>query len=285
MRFALLAAAFALLPSSALAQPASAQAMYVERRGLLEADAQCDLFAPEMRAALQAGAGQARGALLRGGWTQDRVAELERAAINAARARACGDARTSAAAERARAGFVPWTRAASMSFPGAERTWVARRIPDSTRWRLTQSITSPISALFGVRDDVEGGQHLTLVLPLAAGVVAPASAQMQMRDPARANANILDLRGRTIVGLEAGAPAPANAVRFFASARHVERLEDGRRQAVLQFPVTAFEAMFALDPRETIAIELETGGRRQRLLVEVGDIAAARSFLVIGARS
>jgi hypothetical protein len=36
-----------------------------------------------------------------------------------------------------------------------------------------------------------------------------------------------------------------------------------------------------LDPRETIEIRLESGRASQRLLVEVGDIAAARAFLTI----
>lgn len=275
MRFLPLAGLLLLTPAIASAQTPSAQALYVERRGLLELDVQCRLLAPEMRAALEAGAGQARGALLRGGWTPARVGELEAAAVNAARARRCGDPRTSAAVESARAGFVSWTRAATMTFPGSERTWTARRIPDATRWRLAQDIVSPVRATFGVREDDAGRQHLTLVMP--ANGPAPASAQMLLRNPSRTSANLLDLRGRTVRGLEAGAPAPATASRYFASARRI----DGN-VLTFEFPDAVFEAMCALDPRESVVILV---GERQRLLVEVGDIAAARAFLVIGARS
>ncbi|MBS0384568.1 MAG: hypothetical protein JSS00_04380, partial [Proteobacteria bacterium] len=68
MRFLLMIAALALA-APASAEPPDARASYVERRGMLELDAQCHLFNADIRAALQATAQQARGALLRGGWS------------------------------------------------------------------------------------------------------------------------------------------------------------------------------------------------------------------------
>lgn len=286
MRPLLLAAALGLTLSaaaSAYASATSAQALYVERRGMIEVDARCRLFSADIRAALEAGAGQAAGALLRGGWTRTRLNELEQAAITAARARACNDPRTTSAVQAAQAGFESWVHTHAMNFPGAERTWAARRTPDPRGgWRLSQQIAEPL-ATFGVRDR-DGVQQLTLALPIAAGQTAPASAQVLMRDRTRASAEILDLRNRTTTGLAAGAPSPATAARFFASGRHIEALDRNGSQAVFVFPDAAFQTLLSLDPRETAEIQIETGGRTQRILIEVGDVAAARTFLTIGER-
>lgn len=64
------------------------------------------------------------------------------------------------------------------------------------------------------------------------------------------------------------------------SSRTVERA-DGQQFVVFTFPDTAFRDVVTLDPRETIEIRLQQGRSSQRLLVEVGDIAAARAFLTI----
>ena len=256
----------------------SAQVAYVERRGLLEADTQCRLFTPDVRAALLAGAGQARGALLRGGWTRTQFDELERAAVNAARQRPCNDPRTIQAATQARAGFASWSRTPTMEFPGWERAWSARRYADPQGWRLTQTVDAVTR--FGVRE-VSGAQKLTLVIGITPGAATPGAAQLAMRDPARANGALLDLRGRTTTGLAAGAPSPATAQSFLASARRVETIDRTHALLVFEFPDAAFQAMQQLDPREAIEVRLQQGNQTQRLLVEVGDIAAARTFLTL----
>jgi hypothetical protein len=107
---------------------------------------------------------------------------------------------------------------------------------------------------------------------------------MLLRDRARASADILDLRGRNLSGLAAGAPSPASAARFFASARRIETLEGGARQVVFTFPDAAFQSLLTLDPREAAELRLDTRGGEQRILVEVGDVAAASAFLAIGER-
>ena len=286
MRFILILSALSLAftANAAASDAPSAQSAFVERRGLLEADSRCRLFTADMRAALQAGAAQARGALLRGAWSRARIDELERAAAAAARARSCDDPRTAAAAAQVRAAFASWARTPAMAFPGWERSWTARRHPDALGWRLVQEFETPAAGVFGVRDQ-DGAQRLTLAVPLASGQVLPASAQLVMRDPARASAAMLDLPGRTARGLAAGAPAPATSVTYFASARGVETIGRAQRQAMLVFPDAAFEAMLALDPREAVEIRLQTNRSTQRILIEVGDIAAARAFLAIRAQS
>jgi hypothetical protein len=81
-------------------------------------------------------------------------------------------------------------------------------------------------------------------------------------------------------GLSAGAPPTTNAASI-PSTRTLERLSGGAQQAVFVFPDSAFRDLLALDPRESVEIQIRQGRTTQRLLVEVGDIAAARAFLTV----
>jgi hypothetical protein len=282
MRALFLAALLATVTTAASAtEPTNARAAYVERRGLIEADAQCRLFTPSIRAALQVGAAQARGALLRSGWNNAQMRNLEQTVVAAARGRACNDARTATSAADARRAFTTWVNASSMEFPGWERTWIARRVVPSrgASWRLSQAIDGPIPAVFGVRDQADA-QHLSVVIPVAPRATAPTSVRLIMRDASRARAMEIGLPQRMAQGLAAGAPSPS-ASRAVPSTRSIERLEGSATQAVFVFPDDTLRNVLALDPRESIELRVESGRSVQSLYVEVGDIAAARSFLVI----
>lgn len=276
MRFILLALALGTATTASATE--NARTAFVERRGLMEADAQCRLFEPSIRAALGVGVAQARGALLREGWTNARLRELEAAAVNAARSRRCGDERTETAAADARRSFAQWANAGTMDFRGWDRSWRARRSADPSGWRLSQDINAPILATFGVRQ-TEDVQHLTLIIPLANGVTAPTSVHLIMRDQARVQMREIALPQRISQGLEAGLPSPMAAAST-PSARAIER-HNNQQFAVFTFPDTAFRDLVALDPRESVELRLETGRATQSLLVEVGDIAAARAFLTL----
>jgi hypothetical protein len=281
MRLIFLAAAFALATvAAASADAPNARAAYAERRGLIEADTQCRLFTPAIRSALQVGAAQARGALLRSGWTNAQMRELENATVAAARARACNDQRTATAAADARRAFATWVSAGTMEFPGWERTWIARRaVTSEPAWRLSQAIDVPRPAVFGVRERNDA-QRLTLVITVARGQSAPTSATLTMRDATRARVQEVSLTQRMSYGLEAGLPAP-NVAASIPSTRTIERIDGGRSQAVFTFPDSAFRDLLALDPRESIELRLATNRGTQSLYVEVGDISAARAFLTI----
>jgi hypothetical protein len=280
MRLLLLIAAFgAATTVAASATEPNARSAYVERRGLVEADARCALFTADVRTALQAGVTQARGALLRAGWSNAQVRELEQAVVAAARARACTDQRTTTAAASARAAFASWVNATAMPFPGWDRTWLASRAPGANGWPLSQSIDAPVAAMFGVRTR-NGAQELALVIPLARGQAAPASARLHMRNGARARAQEVSLPQRMAYGLAAGAPAP-NAAIAFSSTRAVERVARGGSQAAFVFPQAAFRELMELDPRESVELRIINGRTGQTLFVEVGDIAAARAFLTM----
>lgn len=278
MRALLLALALtgALTAAASAQQGPNARAVYVERRGLIEVDAQCHVFAPSIRDALQISTAQARGALLREGWTNARMRELDSAVVSAARARACNDPRTRESAASASRTVAQWVNAGAMEFPGWQRDWVARRSNDG--WRISQVIDAPLSATFGVlqRGDT---QRLSLAIPVARGATAPSSAQLIMRNPAQPRAEIA-LPQRVAYGLQAGVAPPTNSMSI-PSTRTIERLDGGRTQAVFAFPDTAFRDLLALDPRESVEIRVQNGRATETLLVEVGDIAAARSFLTV----
>ena len=279
MRLLFLAAALSALSAAAHAtdRPDARQA-YVERRGLIETDTRCNLLGADLRAALNVGAMQARGSLLRAGWTSDQVRGLEQSVVQAAGQRACNDTRTVEAAANARRAFTPWLSAGYMEFPGWQRAWLARR-GTSEGWRLSQAIDAPRAAVFGVRQQGPA-QHVTLVITLASGETAPMSAQLIQRDVSRAAMREVALPQRVAYGIQAGAPSPGAAMTI-PSTRTVERLSGGRSQVVFTFPDNAFAALLQLDPREAVELRLQNGRSVQSLYVEVGDIAAARAFVTL----
>jgi hypothetical protein len=276
MRLLLVIAALALA-APAYADAPDARASYVERRGVLELDSQCHLFNPNIRAALQATALQARGALLRGGWSIGQVQNLEQTVVAAARARGCHDPRTLTSASTARTASASWINASAQTFPGWTRSWYARRAPDPGGWRLAQSINAPLAATFGVRV-VQRREQLTLVTAAPNGRRAT-SATLVMRDVMRSNPIDIALPQRIAYGLNAGSPAPATATQFVSVSARVERARDGSMLTVFAFPDSAFRNLLNLDPRESIEIHL--AGSSQILLVDVGDVAVARAFLSI----
>jgi hypothetical protein len=279
MRALLLATVLtATLTAAASAQTGpNAREAFVERRGLIEIDTQCRVLEHSIRDALQVGLAQARGSLLREGWSNAQVRNLEQSVVSAAQSRQCNDARSRQAIANANRSFASWANAATMEFPGWERDWIARRSNEG--WRLSQVIDAPLTATFGIRQQATT-QRLTLTVPLARGAIAPTSARLILRDQSRARSVEISLPQRVAYGLAAGEP-PAIAQRRVPSTRAIERLDAGRSQVAFTFPDDAFRDLLALDPRETVAIEIQNGRATQRLLVEVGDIAAARAFLTL----
>ena len=275
--FFFIAALTAAAPAAADAP--DARASYVERRGVLELDAQCHLFTPNIRAALQATTGQARGSLLRGGWSIAQVQNLEQAVVGAARARSCQDPRTTASAANARRASATWINASAAQFPGWTRAWYARRAASPEGWRLSQAIDAPATATFGVRLS-NNREQLTLTLAAPRGAPAPSSASLAMRDATRFAPVDIALPQRIAYGLRAGAPSPATATQFTAASRAVEQTPTGGALVVFTFPDTAFRNLLSLDPRESVEIRVQ-GAAPQTLFADVGDVAVARAFLAI----
>lgn len=272
---ALLPAILVLLPMTASA--AAPDVMYAERSALLGADRTCGLFDPPLRAALEAATVQARGALLRSGWTEDRADRLGRAATAEGGAKRCSDPAIAAAARNARAGFAGWARLMSMRFTGGASGWNASRIHDHDDFYLRQDVTSPRAMTFGIRQ--EGPRAAVgLMLPLGATEAAPAAARLYFRDRARAPRSAADLPGRVSTGLAALAASRASSETLWASSRRTVQVKE-RRAAVFLFPDAAMAKIGALDPREALVLEVDTAAGLQRFYVEVGDFAAGQAFL------
>ncbi|MFZ4120962.1 MAG: hypothetical protein ACOYKM_04795 [Caulobacterales bacterium] len=255
-----------------------AQTAFAERSALLAADSRCQLLRAEERAAIVAAAAQARGALLRGGWTGTRVDALRSRATAAGQARACDDPALRQSAAQAQAGYEGWSRMTQMRFPGTHSAWSARRVPDAQGFMLRQEGRG--GTVLGVRY-TENGPVATLTAPLAAQSPAPGFGAISFRDSARAPSSLADVpgRGTTLAALVA---PPAMARVVFATQLSVETDEEGRRFAVVTFPQSAFAAIAGLDPREAIEVRLgrEPGVRGVSLVFEVGDLAAAQAFLL-----
>lgn len=271
----------ALLSLAGPAAAAGADSMFAERSALLAADRRCELFTPQMRQALEASTFQARGVLLRAGWTAARADALARGAAREVSSRPCTDPVLLKAASDARFGFSGWTRLMGMTFPGGERTWSVRRAADPQGFYIRQDIPGaplgPRPAVFGVRREGNGGS-LMLVMALNPGEAAPSTARLSFRDTARAPRSIADTPGRLGNGLASLVASPATARVTHAQARAVETGERGARAVVFTFPDSALYTMKGLDPREAMTLTLE-GRQTITLLVEVGDIAAAHAFL------
>jgi hypothetical protein len=269
----------ALFSAPAFAQSApDAATAFAERSALVAAANRCRLLTPDEALALQAGAQQARGALLRGGWDGARVQALAERAVAAASRRACDDAALLQAVAQAQAGYAAWSRMPAMQFQGAVGAWAASRAPDAEGWLLRQN--GRAGAVLGVRMG-EDGPVVAFSAPLSANSPEPAFAVISYRDGQRARVSLVDLPGRPGAGLQALAAPPTMARQVWAQERQVIASEDGRRTALLTFPANAFEGVGALDPREAIEVRIGRAGSDQgvRLYFEVGDLAAAQAFL------
>ena len=272
----LLAAATLAGPAIAWAGPADT---YYERAFVVAADARCDLFAPEVEAALTAATAQARGAALRSG-----AAEADLNAVAArARARAgrvsCGDPQLATVRERVDGAFAGWTRTPRMIFPGGDRPWVADRTAwTRPGWRLMQASAvgaSPVTFGYGVGADAS---ILTAVVSFV-GRSRPNAARLVFRDDASAP--------RAWLSGEGLAPASSRASVWATGVSTAESalLADGEKAGeAWRFPASAAERLARLDPRETFLVEFHfRDGSVAAARFEAGDFAAGRAFMAMGA--
>jgi hypothetical protein len=273
IRFLLLALAGAAFAASAAAQSLTgpAASAFAERHALLAADVKCGLLAPGARLALEAGALQARSALARIGAS---VADMDALAARAAdigRAKACDDGAIVAAAGAAREGYKVWARLHERQFYGAQSFWLARRTPDPQGgWFLYQPIGASEGRI-GLRSGAAGPQLIAWVNQNAA------AARLILRDPRRTQAPrfLAPNAFAEPVAFRALTPAASETIVFHARARTVEA-----RGVRFQFDDAALALMARLDSREGAILEVETAAGTMRRAIEIGDLAAARAFLM-----
>lgn len=272
---ALAAAAALVLPATAWAGPADT---YYERAFVVAADARCNLFAPNIEAALVAATAQARGAALRSGAGEADLA----AAAGRARARAaavsCADPQLAMVRARVDGAFSGWLRTPRMDFPGTRRPWTANRLSSTdASWRLQQMSVvgaSPVAFGYAGKGDAQG---LVAVVSFV-GRSRPTSARLVLRDPARVTRPWL--AGDGLVPVSARASIWAAGV----DPADPTLLAEGRRSGeAWRFPASAAAALERLDPRETFAVEFHfRDGSVATANFEAGDFAAGRAFLAMG---
>ena len=278
----MLAAAVASMTLAApvgAARAAVTDAFY-DRAFMLAAHQKCDLFEPQLIAALDAAALQARNAALRAGTpAADLSAAAARARSKASRT-PCDDGDLTRVRARVEAGFAGWSRAARMSFPGDRSAWRGDRYESKTAgWRLVQdSATGGSPVRFGLAGTGPKSTVPTAVVSFI-GRPRPYAARMVMRD-----------RDKTPRVWLTGGGLPPESVRraFLAGWFHAAApslLTDGARQGEAWiFPAEAAEALSQLDPRETFVIEfLFRDDSVAEARFEAGDFAAGRAFLAMGA--
>lgn len=276
--------ALAAMPCTALAQAGD---LFFERTVMTAADSRCDLFTPEVSAALAAGAAQARSAALRSGADVRSLATRETAARRYAAQLNCKSPKVLAEAARVQQAFSGYARVTRMTYPGDAAGWRADRgSGKAARWRLAQD--APFAGgrmTFGLAGR-EGANALVAVADFADGQT-PYAARLVLRDEDRTVGPYLDIRGKN-TPLSRRLPPPGATRAYMAEARSEadEMLAPkGSRDAwAFRFPAAAAQALADLDPREAIAVEFLFAGGIRTAYVEVGDFAAGRAFLQVASR-
>jgi hypothetical protein len=283
----LLVAAGVAAPGLAWAQtPAD---LYYERAVMAAADARCGLFAPDISAALAAGAAQARGAALRAGAPADTLKALEREAGAKAAQTACRSPDIATAAARVKAAFSGYARVTRLTYAGDVAAWQAdRNLGKTARWRLAQETSfGPDRLTFGLAG-ADSADALVAVARFADDA-EPYAARLLLRDAQRAPQPYLDRwGGGSTAGLPLARrlPPPVALKAYAAQARATAGADLLPKGAgwTFRFPPAAAAELAALDPREAVAVEfLFPNDQVRRAYVEVGDFAAGRAFLRMAA--
>lgn len=276
--------AVTVLGGSGAVQAAAAD-LFHERTVLSAANARCGLFAPDVAAALAAGAAQARGAALRAGSGAKALQALEARAHGQAATLDCRDPAVVAAAARVRDAFSVYARMARMTYPGEVADWRADRGEGRlARWRLAQ--TSHFGAdrmTFGLAG--QAGVSALLATATFADQAAPYAARLILRDPGRTTGPYLRVAAPLRMRLPPGSATRAYLAEARSPASYDLLPRDVRSGWSFRFPAVAARDLATLDPREAVAVEFQFAGEQVRTAyVEVGDFAAGRAFLQLAAR-
>lgn len=291
----LAAALAAILGGAPLWAQEAADVAYAGRVRALALDARCTLFeGDDVRIALEAGAALARNTLLRAGWSDSAVRRVTLGAAAPTEELPCNGPDAAAIVDQVEAGYQGWSRLSTMTFPGDQRTWNAARSADGEAWLLFQPVADGPSetALFGLARNGDGATLIALALPAE---LRARAARLNVRDatlaPTRVESEYVRIAPPSGSHPLASAAAPDVFTRAIWAS---ERTEHDEKSAyaegfsggitVFWFPASAIEELVALDPRESVAIDLDLalrdgGEDARRLYLEVGDFAPARLFV------
>lgn len=279
----LVSAAVVAAPNAA---HADALSLYVERTVLQAADERCSLLAPEVGAALAAGAAQARGAALRQGTGERALKAIEARARGRAAGLPCWSSELTQSARQIESAYKGFARITRMTYPGDQAAWRAdRTLAREARWRLAQdSSFGRDRMIFGLAGKDAPGALLA-VAQFTDGA-QPYGARLVLRDTRRTLGPYLPGGAQR---LSSRLPPASGQRAYLAEARSPagEDLlpKDARAGWAFRFPAEAVASLSGLDPREAVAVEfLFSGDRVRTAYVEVGDFAAGRAFVQMAAR-
>ncbi|PZU57500.1 MAG: hypothetical protein DI552_07925 [Brevundimonas sp.] len=268
----------ALAAAAPVAAQAAPQDRYYERSFVLAANQRCGLFQPQVSAALNAAAWQARGAALRAGANERELSETARRARARAASTPCDSGDLKLVGGRVQHAFAGWSRTARMTFPGDRSDWVANRGAYARpTWRLMQQSSVGASPVrLGVVGGMDRADVMTAVVSWH-GRPRPTGARIVLRDAAVAPQPWL---ARDL-------PPEVQRKAVWASsvvAAETGLLPEGREAGqAWRFPAAAADAIGRLDPREAVAVEFVfRDGSVARSVFEAGDFAAGRAFLAMG---
>jgi hypothetical protein len=279
------ALALGLAGLTGMASAQDADLIFGERTAALAMDQHCGLFSDSERAALEAARLQARGALLRSGISAARLQAYSHDISTDAGSRACDAPEVLAMRARVAVAFEGYLRVGNMSFPGDTFSWIADRqvLTEEPVWALLQDTGEIRVGVSSIDEDLGFTVALPRDTPYSAAVLVMRDLE---REPRLYDATL----GGMFPGPQ-GAPwahwtPPDYARRMVwgsdqstgAAAGILANAPQGR---VFRFPLSAVDALAALDPREGARIDLldSNGQRVATHYFEVGDFAAAVAFL------
>jgi hypothetical protein len=296
-RIALALSLTLLMAATALADTKALERVFQERAAISAADERCALFTEGERYALKSGFFQSRNELLRNNYRPAEIEDLASDARSRVKGLACDNAAIRDKVATIRESYRMFAKTNYLEYNSAHGHWGASRIvfdqwavmeadattrvaiglrrggPDSTaRLALPRSAGSDLDLRFAV------------ALPAGAWSVPPASVQLRMRDPQKLSQPWLGaLRGAT-----PALSTPPRSVSRVEWAGGFGRQDDITRQPFLvyYFPAAVAARIEALDPRESIEVEVTPSPRAsdqkvKSYLFEVGDFSAAVAFAMI----
>ncbi len=277
-----------------------AEQAFLERTSLAAADEKCKYFTDLERSALIAGQLQARGVLLRAGFTIDDIDKAAQEVQLYANRQPCGSEDFMKARSHLKSAFQAFIGTMVMDYPGEEKIWNASRSRWDT-WRLVQNGSSDAFPFqFGLLAPMLKDPNdfpaafarpldaplqtepftLSLDIKLPETMSAPSLARILLRDEAKAPEPWL---GSIFKKVHAPPPRALTKAYWSSGREEITDEESGVTTLRFTFSPETTAAIEKLDPRERFEIAITPNARSASaetiyLEVEVGDFAAGHAF-------
>jgi hypothetical protein len=296
-RIALAVSLTLLMAATAFADTKALERVFLERTAISAADERCRLFSEGERLALRSGLYQSRNELLRNNRTASEIDSVASEARDHVKGLGCDNPAIRDVVATVRDSYRMFAKTNYLEYPGKHGYWGASRVTYD-QWGVMEADPTTRVAI-GLR---RGGPantarlalprapgsdldlRLAVALPAGAWPVAPASVQLRMRDAAKMSQPWFG----TLKGSTGALIAPVRSISRTEWAGGFSREDDITRQPLLvfYFPAAVVSRIDALDPRESIEVEVTPSPRAadqkvKSYLFEVGDFSAAVAFAMI----